>query len=72
MGPDCPEGALTQAQLEANIDNCPKSIAANKHIDDQYFKERMSGEEDYSKIQTPLLSAGNWVCSLFLLHRNFS
>lgn len=62
MCPDSPEGDLTEAQLAENICDMPKLSRHNESIDDQFFKERCSGSEDLSKIEVPLLSAGNWVC----------
>jgi hypothetical protein len=67
MGPDSPEGDLSEEQLNENLDDVPSAIANSEFIDDEMFTERMAGLMDYSKIKVPLLSAGNWVCSSFQL-----
>jgi hypothetical protein len=40
--------------------NLPKLLLENEWIDEEWYKDHMV-DEDYSKIQDPLLSAGNWV-----------
>lgn len=59
-GPEAPEGTLTQEQLADNRDDVPALCRGNNFIDDEFYQERFA-KEDYSKIQVPLLSAGNWV-----------
>ena len=62
FGPTAPEGELTEEQLRENREELPIVIAdpANEFIDDDLYRDRMV-YEDYSKIEVPLLSVGNWV-----------
>ena len=62
-GPDSPEGNLSETQLAQNRDDFPHLGNLNEFIDDDYHRERTNG--DFSKIQVPVLSAGNWVCRSF-------
>lgn len=63
FGPSAPEGELTEDQLRDNREDMPAALAdaANEFIDDEFYKDRMT-TEDYSQIEVPLLSVGNWVC----------
>ena len=60
-GPSSPEGELTEDQLRENREYTPAAIAdaAHEFIDD-WNHDRMTSE-DYSNIEVPVLSAGNWV-----------
>lgn len=59
-GPTSPEGKLSDSELDGLHQKLPKFLLENEWIDDEWYKDRMVGE-DYSRIQVPLLSAGNWV-----------
>lgn len=65
-GPTSPEGELCDSELDELHQELPKSLLENEWIDNEWYKDRMVGE-DYSRIQIPLLSAGNWVSSSELL-----
>ncbi|KAM0512064.1 hypothetical protein ACHAPE_009212 [Trichoderma viride] len=58
-GPTSPEGKLSDSELDELHQKLPKFLLENEWIDDEWYKDRMVGE-DYSRIQVPLLSAGNW------------
>ena len=64
FGPSAPEGELTEEQLRENREEMPIALGSsdNEFIDDQFFQDRMTSE-DLSKIDVPILSAGNWVCN---------
>ncbi|KIX01911.1 uncharacterized protein Z518_07850 [Rhinocladiella mackenziei CBS 650.93] len=61
FGPTAPEGELTEEQLRENREDVLAIVSdsANEFMDDEYYQGRMV-HEDYSKIEVPLLSAGNW------------
>ncbi|KAH8807392.1 Alpha/Beta hydrolase protein [Xylogone sp. PMI_703] len=61
FGPMSPEGELTEEQLRDNREDMPVVLGdpAHEFIDDDFFSDRMV-HEDYSKIEVPVLSAGNW------------
>lgn len=73
FGPTSPEGELTEEQLRENREEMPIAIrdASNEFIDDDFYLDRMTCE-DYSKIEVPLLSAGNWVIIHFVLLRGYT
>ncbi|UKZ68127.1 uncharacterized protein TrAtP1_009163 [Trichoderma atroviride] len=58
-GPTSPEGKLGDSELEELHQRFPKFLLENEWIDDEWYKDHMVGE-NYSSIQVPLLSAGNW------------
>ncbi|KAL7917137.1 Alpha/Beta hydrolase protein [Trichoderma austrokoningii] len=58
-GPTSPEGELSDSELNELHELYPKFLLENEWIDDEWYKDRIVGE-DYSKIEVPLLSAGNW------------
>ncbi|PON21900.1 hypothetical protein TGAM01_v209156 [Trichoderma gamsii] len=58
-GPTSPEGKLSDSELDGLHQKLPKFLLENEWIDDEWYKDHMVGE-DYSRIQVPLLSAGNW------------
>ena len=66
VGPDSPEGVLTEEQLAKNRDDTPKLTQDNEWIDNEYYQER-TARDDLSKIKVPLLSCGNWVRLLFIV-----
>ncbi|KAL4908845.1 hypothetical protein BDW74DRAFT_187347 [Aspergillus multicolor] len=59
FGPDSTEGTFSDEILAENIDVPGDSIRGNEFIGDQYYADKMV-HEDYSRIQVPLLSVGNW------------
>ncbi|KAK9367589.1 Alpha/Beta hydrolase protein [Lipomyces kononenkoae] len=57
-GPNTPEGCLTESQLSENREDMPGLARSNEFIDDEFYEG--CGLSDLSKINVPLLSAGNW------------